>query len=101
MGERDEIIDELNMAIGVLIQAKRRVRQLVIELFPEGARVEVEIRSNQKCWSPATVTRHPEWSPDHVVVQLDNAKARSRLRFRTIHFRSVRLLDAGAEGDTR
>ncbi|WP_186159315.1 hypothetical protein [Burkholderia gladioli] len=101
MSDRDEIMSELEDAIGFLDDAKKEVQELVVELFPVGARVEVEIRTNQKCWSPATVARHPAYSPDHVVVQLDNAKSRSRQRFRTIHFRSVRLLDAGAEGDTR
>ncbi|WLE60270.1 hypothetical protein GIY62_06305 [Burkholderia plantarii] len=95
MSDRDEILSELEDAIGYLDDAKKEVHELVVELFPVGARVEVEIRTNQKCWSPATVTGHRAHSPDHVTVQLDNAKPRSRQRFRSIPFRYVRLVDAG------
>ncbi len=67
-------------------------------LMPQGTRVEVKLSGVQKVWSKGTVhscgvTSHGCHAYPFVKVEIDNAKARSRQRFRSIPLASVRRLE--------
>ena len=72
------------------IEAKARA--VTDQLFPPGSRVEVSLKHGQKKLSRGTVVARNFSDPGYVCIVLDNAKPRSRQRFRDVYHTQVRPL---------
>ncbi|OZI61592.1 hypothetical protein [Bordetella genomosp. 11] len=89
--------DMLETELTEMKHIRERVRAGLLRMFPVNSRVEVKLKHGQVKWTPATVTgasidggHYGYWG--YVVVEIDTAKERSRQRFRSIEYKSVRLI---------
>lgn len=91
MNQRDQRLLKLSImaALHDIDKAKIKVENDICRLYPEGMSVIVRIRYGQKKLSPATVVGCPSWSAGCIKVKLDNAKAHSRQKFRSVHVSNV------------
>lgn len=80
----------LYRALGEIKEAREGAAALLAELYPGGTRVEVLLKHGQKKWSPATVIGRFNPEPGYVSVEIDNAKPKSRQRYRDVFYTQVR-----------
>lgn len=71
-------------------EKKEEAADLLRQLHEPGSRVEVQLKYGQVNWTKATVVHRYAPDPGYVSVQIDNAKPRSRQRFRDVYYTAVR-----------